>query len=129
MQPRRQLEMDGAGVRPLRKTELDQPAGDRGRQMEPAGQACHYLVCQTHYREVAKFQYAAPGLRDKAVSWFVNNSRPHSGRAGESGAFDEGSLLGTAHTRDCGLLCGGLINRTASNRDYMGAQGTLAILP
>lgn len=60
--PRRQQEMDGAGMRPLRRTELDQPAEDRCRQMEPAGQACHYLLCQIHYREVAKFQSAVPDL-------------------------------------------------------------------
>lgn len=73
--------MDGAGVHPLQRTEADQPAMDRDRLMKPAELACNYLVCQTHYREVTYFQYAAPGLRDKAASWIMNSSGPYSGRA------------------------------------------------
>ena len=72
--------MDGAGMQPLQRTEADQPAMDR--LMKPAGLACNYLVCQTHYRGVTYFQYAAPGRRDKAVSWIMNSSGPNSGRAG-----------------------------------------------
>lgn len=53
--------MNGAGMQPPQKTEQDQPAVGRDRPMEPAGPACNYLVCQTHYREVTYFQYAAPG--------------------------------------------------------------------
>lgn len=57
--------MNGAGVQPPQRTEQDQPAVGRDRPMEPAGPACNYLVCQTHYREVTYFQYAAPGLTAK----------------------------------------------------------------
>lgn len=89
----------------------DQPAVDRHRRMEPAGWARNYLVCQTHYRQVANFQRAAPGLRDKAVSWLMNNSRPNSGRAGEGGGFDEAGWLGQADTRVSGPVHGGSIPR------------------
>lgn len=79
--------------------------------MEPAGWARNYLVCQTHYRQVANFQRAAPGLRDKAVSWLMNNSRPNSGRAGEGGRFDEVGWLGQADARVSGSVHGGSIPR------------------
>jgi len=54
----------------------------RDRLMKPAGPACNYLVCQTHYREDTYFQYAAAGLRNKAVSWIMKSSGPDSGMSG-----------------------------------------------
>lgn len=51
----------------------------------------------------------------------MNNSRKRSGGAGGSAAFDEAGILSAADTRDCGLLCGGLIDRTASSRGLDGS--------
>lgn len=69
----------------FQRTEADQPAVDRGVLMKPAGLACNYLVCQTHYREVTCFWYVAHGLRYKAVSSIMNSAGTNSGRAGAGG--------------------------------------------
>lgn len=89
----------------------DQPAVDRDRLMKPAGLACNYLVCQTHYREVTYFQHSACTLRDEAVIWIMNSSGPNSGRAGAGGVSVK--LVCLAQLRPgSGPLHGGSIPRT-----------------
>lgn len=87
-----------------------QPAVDRGRLMKPAGLACNYLVCQSHYREVTYFQCFVPSLRDEAAIWIMNSSRPNSGRDG-AGVASMNVVCLVQLRPGSGPLCGGSIPR------------------
>lgn len=74
--------MDGAGVQPLQRTE----AGSAFHGQRQTNESCRtgmQLPClPSHYREVTYLRYSAPSLRDGAVIWIMNTSRPNSSRAG-----------------------------------------------